>query len=208
MRIVLLRHGQTPGNVQKRYIGRTDEPLSEAGEDEARAIGAVEGVARVYVSPLLRARQTAAIAFPKAQQIVVDDLREMDFGDFENLNYQELSDNPDYQAWVDANCETPCPHGESKQGFGRRTANALRTLLKQAFEAGESQLVVVAHGGTIMAAMDAFTCGKGSYYSWHVNNCEGYCATVEPTLLGGFEFEDCCKITAKDKWGFGNEDLL
>ena len=44
MRIVLLRHGQTPGNVLKRYIGRTDEPLSEAGERAARAVGAVQGV--------------------------------------------------------------------------------------------------------------------------------------------------------------------
>ena len=208
MRIVLLRHGQTPGNVLKRYIGRTDEPLSEAGERAARAVGAVQGVKRVYVSPMMRARQTAAIAFPQAEQVVVDDLREMDFGDFENLNYQELSGNPNYQAWVDANCETPCPHGESKDGFGRRTANALRELLKQAYEAGESQLVVVAHGGTIMAAMDAFTCGKGSYYSWHVGNCEGYSATVELTLLGGFEFEDCRKITTKDCWGFSNEDLI
>ena len=208
MRIVLLRHGQTPGNVLKRYIGRTDEPLSEAGERAARAVGAVQGVKRVYVSPMMRARQTAAIAFPQAEQVVVDDLREMDFGDFENLNYQELSGNPNYQAWVDANCETPCPHGESKNGFGRRTANALRELLKQAYEAGESQLVVVAHGGTIMAAMDAFTCGKGSYYSWHVGNCEGYSATVELTLLGGFEFEDCRKITTKDCWGFSNEDLI
>ena len=208
MRIVLLRHGQTPGNVLKRYIGRTDEPLSEAGERAARAVGAAQGVKRVYVSPMMRARQTAAIAFPQAEQVVVDDLREMDFGDFENLNYQELSGNPNYQAWVDANCETPCPHGESKDGFGRRTANALRELLKQAYEAGESQLVVVAHGGTIMAAMDAFTCGKGSYYSWHVGNCEGYSATVELTLLGGFEFEDCRKITTKDCWGFSNEDLI
>ena len=205
MRIVLLSHGQTPGNVLKRYIGRTDEPLSEAGERAARAVGAVQGVKRVYVSPMMRARQSAAIAFPQAEQVVVDDLREMDFGDFENLNYQELSGNPNYQAWVDANCETPCPHGESKDGFGRRTANALRELLKQAYEAGESQLVVVAHGGTIMAAMDAFTCGKGSYYSWHVGNCEGYSATVELTLLGGFEFEDCRKITTKDCWGFSNE---
>ena len=206
MRIVLLRHGQTAGNVLKRYIGRTDEPLSAEGIEAARAVGAVNKVARVYVSPLLRARQTAAIAFPCAQQVVVNELREMDFGDFDNFNYQELSGNPDYQAWVDANCETPCPNGESKDGFARRTANALRALMKDAFDQGVKELVIVAHGGTVMAAMDAFTCGKGSYYSWHVGNCEGYSARVEPTLLGGFEFEECKKITVQDRWGYGPSD--
>ena len=173
MRLIMLRHGKTPGNLQKRYIGRTDEPLCAEGEQQARAVGAVQSVPLVYVSPLLRARQTAEIAFPDARQIVVPDLREMDFGDFDNLNFQELSDNPDYRAWVEGNCEARCPHGESKDDFSRRTANAIRALLRHAFDQGDDQVIVVAHGGTIMAAMDSFTCGKGSYYSWHVENCEG-----------------------------------
>lgn len=208
MKVVLLRHGQTPGNVEKRYIGRTDEPLSEQGRAQAQNIGEVNAVARVYVSPLMRARQTAAIAFPSAEQVVIDDFREMDFGDFENLNYQDLADNDAYRAWVEGNCEARCPHGESKDEFTRRTACALRTLFSLAFERGDEVLVVVAHGGTVMAAMDSFTCGKGSYYHWHVDNCEGYCATVAQTLLGGFEFEDCIKITKDDRWGFAREDLV
>ena len=207
MRLIMLRHGKTPGNLQKRYIGRTDEPLCAEGEQQARAVGAVQSVPLVYVSPLLRARQTAEIAFPDARQIVVPDLREMDFGDFDNLNFQELSDNPDYRAWVEGNCEARCPHGESKDDFSRRTANAIRALLRHAFDQGDDQVIVVAHGGTIMAAMDSFTCGKGSYYSWHVENCEGYSVHVEPTLLGGFEFEDCQKITTADRWWFAHEDI-
>ncbi len=209
MQIVLLRHGQTPGNREKRYIGRTDEPLSEAGIAAARAVGSLGAavVPRVYVSPLLRARQTASIAFPQAEQVLVDGLREMDFGVFENHSYQELSQHSDYQAWVNACCETPCPQGESKDEFTRRVAHAVRTLLKQAFAAGDEQLVIVAHGGTVMAAMDSFTCAKGSYYSWHVENCEGYRARVEQTLLGSFEFEDCQKITTKDVWGFAPQDI-
>ena len=83
MELVLLRHGSTSGNAEHRYVGRTDEPLSQAGAREARESGGREDVGCVYVSPLQRARQTAAICFPRARQMVVDGLREMDFGDFE-----------------------------------------------------------------------------------------------------------------------------
>ena len=208
MRLLVLRHGKTAGNLEKRYIGTTDEPLCEQGEAQARAVGEVRSVARVYVSPLLRARQTAQIAFPCAQQIVVPDLREMNFGIFENKNYQELAGSAAYQTWVDGNCEARCPQGESKDEFTRRTACVLHALLQEAAQRGEENVIIVAHGGTVMAAMDAFTCAKGSYYSWHVDNCEGYSARVEPTLLGGFEFEDCCKITTADKWGFAHVEVI
>ena len=207
MRLIMLRHGKTAGNLQKRYIGRTDEPLCAEGEAQARSVGAVPGVDLVYVSPLLRARQTAKIAFPCARQIVVSDLREMDFGAFENLNYQQLANNVAYRAWVEGNCEARCPQGESKDDFTRRTANALRDLLHKAALCGETRVIIVAHGGTVMAAMDSFTCGKGSYYSWHVDNCEGYSVYAEPTLLGGFEFEDYRKITVADTWGFAHENI-
>ena len=208
MQLIVLRHGKTAGNIEKRYIGTTNEPLCKEGEEQARAVGEVRSVARVYVSPLLRARQTAQIAFPCAQQIVVPDLREMDFGEFENKNYQELAGNAAYQAWVDGNCEAHCPQGESKDEFSRRTACALHVLLHEAAQRGEEYVIVVAHGGTVMAAMDAFTCAKGSYYSWHVDNCEGYSARVLPTALGGFEFEDCRKITTADKWGFAHVEVI
>lgn len=208
MQFVVLRHGKTAGNLQKRYIGRTDEPLCEQGIAQVRSVGEISSVSRVYVSPLSRARQTAAIAFPHAEQVIVSDLREMDFGDFENLNYRELSHNAAYRAWVAGNCEARCPHGESKDDFTRRTANAIRNLLRTAASCGEDQVIIVAHGGTVMAAMDSFTCGKGSYYHWHVDNCEGYHARVERTALGGFEFECCRKITVADRWGFAYAEVI
>ena len=55
---------------------------------------------------MTRARQTAHILFPQAEQIVVPGLREMDFGTFEGRNYIEMENDPDYRAWVDSNCES------------------------------------------------------------------------------------------------------
>ena len=58
MEIVIMRHGQTDGNREGRYLGRTDVPLNEAGEAEAIASGVLPAVEKVYVSPMIRARRT------------------------------------------------------------------------------------------------------------------------------------------------------
>lgn len=66
MKVLLLRHGETPGNRRRAYIGSTDEPLSPQGREQAQAV-AVPPVERVYGSPMLRCRQTAEILFPGAE---------------------------------------------------------------------------------------------------------------------------------------------
>ena len=85
MQIYLLRHGQTEYNAQHRYQGQQDIPLSAAGRAQLRPAGFMPDVA--YVSPLIRARQTAEIFFPGCPQIIVQDLREMCFGSFEGRHY-------------------------------------------------------------------------------------------------------------------------
>ena len=81
MLIYLIRHGATRYNEEHRYQGLTDVPLSPAGRAALRQADFSPEV--VYVSPLSRARETAAILFPTAEQIVVPGFREMDFGVFE-----------------------------------------------------------------------------------------------------------------------------
>ena len=85
-----------------RYIGsRTDEPLCREGREllEGRFY---PDVSRIYVSPMKRCVETARLIWPEmsGRMIPVSDLRECDFGDFENKSYRELNGNPDYQAWM------------------------------------------------------------------------------------------------------------
>ena len=95
--LYLIRHGMTPGNVEHRYIGRqTDEPLSEDGrqqlekrKDQWTQVCRTWDMPYVFVSPMLRCRQTAEILFPQIPQIEIDPWREMDFGEFEGKNYAE-----------------------------------------------------------------------------------------------------------------------
>ena len=108
MRVVLIRHSKTAGNLKGRYIGTTDEPLCEEGIRllEGKNYPAAE---LVYVSPMKRCRETASLIYPTLTQREEPLLRECDFGDFENKNYLELNGNPDYQAWVDSGGTLPFP---------------------------------------------------------------------------------------------------
>ena len=115
MLIYLLRHGLTEYNAQKRYQGQRDIPLSAEGLRQLRRADIDPKV--VYITPLQRTAQTARVLFPDAELVVVKDLQEMCFGSFEGKNYVEMEHDADYQAWVQANCESKCPDGERKDDF-------------------------------------------------------------------------------------------
>lgn len=172
MIIYLLRHGTTIYNLEKRYQGQRDIPLSEDGKAQIRQ--ADFSAEEVYVSPLIRTQQTAHLLFPNAKQIVVEDLKEMNFGSFEGRNYIEMEHDPDYLAWVEANCETACPDGERKDQFCDRTCAAFSRLVDESLQKGKKQLVIVAHGGTQMAVMERFAIPHYAYYHWCAPNAGGY----------------------------------
>lgn len=69
MELLLLRHSITPGNLKRQYIGSTDQPLAPEGEALARKRrGEMPEIGGLWVSPMLRCRQTAALLFPGVEQ--------------------------------------------------------------------------------------------------------------------------------------------
>lgn len=186
MYIYLIRHGKTEGNLKKRYIGRTDEPLCELGRNELKEKEKEISVERLYVSPLLRCRQTAEILLPGMEQILVEDFRECDFGEFENKNYRELSEDPFYQKWVDSMGTLPFPGGESRESFSKRCCSAFDRIVKQCLEEKINSICVVAHGGTIMSIMEQAAVPKGSYYDFQVENGSGF---LLKSHEGGFFYD-------------------
>lgn len=163
--LLLLRHGQTPGNALGRYLGRTDEPLSPQGRAAVLALKPPK-VGRVYVSPLLRCRQSAALLYPELPARPVEGLRECEFGRFENKSFRELADDPDYQRWVDSGGTLPFPGGESREDFVRRTLAAFEGLDLRGGAA------IVAHGGTVMALMSALL--GGDYFDYQTPCATGF----------------------------------
>ena len=180
LEFVIIRHGVTPGNELKRYVGVLDQPLSDAGRAQARArapyiASVLPGVSRVYVSVLQRTHETAAILFPDAEQIVVEGIQEMNFGVFAGRSADEMADDERYLSWVDSYCEDRCPGGEARAQFTERVCEGVERLLRGACERGERRVVLVAHGGTMMATLSHFVIDGGrSYYEWLTGNCEGY----------------------------------
>lgn len=170
MKWVLIRHGQTQGNLEHRYIGcRTDEPLCAQGVDELRA-KKYPPVTHVFVSPMRRCMETAQLLYPNVRIEVIDDFRECDFGEFENKNYAELNGRADYQAWIDSNGEMPFPGGESRSDFARRCVKAFDVISNL----HEEYCAIIAHGGTIMAIMESYANPRGNYYDYQVKNGEGF----------------------------------
>ena len=195
--LILIRHGKTAGNLLGRYIGsRTDEPLCDEGR-EGLAGKQLPEVERLYVSPMKRCVETAEILWPgfdRKKMQKVTDLRECDFGDFENKNYKELSGNGDYQAWIDSNGTLPFPNGESMDAFKSRCLEAFARIVEEVSGAeqewiasgktGRFRAGIVVHGGTIMAIMEQYGYPKAAYFDYQVKNGCGYRLTpVEGTRL-------------------------
>lgn len=167
--ITLIRHGKTPGNSEKRYIGVTDEQLSKEGEAEIAA-GLYPDCDILFSSPLSRCIQTANIIYPDKTPIIIDELRETDFGSFEGKNYKELSDNADYIKWIASGGTAAFPGGESMSDATKRTMIGFQKLIAESKD--YKAIVAVVHGGTIMSILS--TIFEGDYYSYHIKNGEGY----------------------------------
>ncbi len=181
LKIWLIRHGKTAGNLLKRYIGSTDEDLCEAGVEELRQFE-YPVVDCVYVSPLKRCRQTAEILYPNLPFILEENLRECDFGLFENKNYKELDGNPEYQAWIDSNGTLPFPGGESVEAFKERVQNVFSRIVTEAIESRKESIALVIHGGTIMSILERWGTPTGEYYRWQAENGKGYVLLAEEEL--------------------------
>lgn len=176
MEFLFVRHGKTQGNLTSNYVGgRTDESLCLTGIEELRTQAAqwqaLLRSERLYVSPMARCTQTAALLFPHLTPTVVEDFRECDFGAFEGKNFRQLKADPRYQTWVDGNCTGPIPGGEHPDAFMARCRAAFAPLLNQNAP-GRTALVV--HGGTIMALLSGFALPPRPYFDYQVKNGGGY----------------------------------
>ena len=178
---LFLRHGKTAGNLRGNYVGgRTDEPLCPLGIDELKRLPRYEAQ-RLYISPMRRCRETAALLFPGLAPTVVEDFRECDFGAVENLSFAELADDPRYRAWVEGNCAGPIPGGEHPDAFMARCRAAFAPLLA---DPSQETAALVVHGGTIMAILSGFARPERPYFSYQVKNGRGYrCAVLDGALV-------------------------
>lgn len=171
MKIVFIRHGKTLGNLEKRYIGQTDESLCSIGRNELCGIEYPD-CELIFSSGMKRCRETAEIIYPNKNIAVFKGLEECDFGDFEGKNYLELSDNIDYQNWIDSGGKSTFPNGENIAVFKKRCIAAFDKIVAKFSDCDSISLIV--HSGTIMSILENYALPKRDYFDFQVKNGHGY----------------------------------
>ena len=154
-RMLLIRHGETIANVERRYLGHTDSPLTETGLLQERQVLqrlAVYPVTAVHTSDLPRAWSLAhklGMQFGFSPQ-TTPQLREMNFGAFEGMTYEQVmaSDPAQARAWfADSFCTSPAGGETGKQVLARSKAYLHDVLSLQ--RATDGCVAVVSHGGPL-----------------------------------------------------------
>jgi alpha-ribazole phosphatase len=190
-KVYLIRHGATKGNLEGRYVGRTDEKLTVESADRLRYVAdktaAIIRPDAVYISPMKRCVQTAEILFPDSDLTLVEDFKECDFGEFEYMNYRELNHNPVYQRYIDSGGMTAFPGGEDRETFQKKCVTAFKSVMEERVCRGgagsHAIIAMVVHGGTIMSILDEFSQPHRDYFEWQCGNGEGYKAVFTDGAL-------------------------
>ena len=173
--IYLIRHGRTPGNEEKKYIGVTDESLSEIGRKEILSKNYPKADI-IFSSPMKRCLETAALIYPGSAVIVDEDFRETDFGEFEGKSFLELKDEPSYVKWLESGGTLAFPGGEDRESVCVRVMKAFRKAVSSLKE--DETAVFIVHGGTIMTILSELF--DGDFYDYQVKNGMGYFFELSP----------------------------
>lgn len=157
VKLILIRHGQTDCNFEKRYSGFLDIELNATGKFQAEKLACrirTEPVDRVYCSDRKRAIQTAEIIFKERAKQIIPDLREINFGVFEGLTYQEIIERyPEVSLqWFKDPFNNNIPGGESLSDFEKRVICCFERIID---DNRDNTVAVISHGGTISILINA-----------------------------------------------------
>ena len=207
-KLILLRHGQSQWNLENRFTGWKNVPLTEKGEVEAKKAGELIrkhniSIDRVFSSVLERANRTAEIAIKKAKlnnllennKIIMtcsEKLNERDYGDLVGLNKQETADKfgkDQVHIWR-RSYDTPPPNGESLKDVVKRVSPYFKENIKPLIDKGEN-ILIAAHGNSLRAMMIEL----GIYKPEEISNIElptgsPLCINLDQGKLVDFKYLD------------------
>ena len=213
-KLILIRHGITEGNKNRWFYGASDIPLAAEGEAQLARLRD-RGVypelpddTQFVISGLHRTKQTAEILFGEHFWTVIPKLKEMNFGEYECVNYEDVKDDPVFNEWgYDTTGDAKLPGGESSNEFQARIHEGLKELIgmhrlkewSHRHSGKDSYTVAICHGGVISAIMmELFPKEDGNMWSWIPDPGLGY--VVEMKDGDPIMFESLSEIK---KLGFG-----
>ncbi|CAM2984820.1 alpha-ribazole phosphatase family protein [Paenibacillus sediminis] len=208
VRLVLIRHGKTQWNAERRYLGYTDLALIPGAYNELSVLRQrLEKVdfQTVYCSDLTRCRETLAYIRPDLKLVANYDarLREMNFGQWEGQTYEMLKNNPLYREWLDHPKDVTPPGGESWQVFENRVSDFMNELLETVRIRGDKaiyqeeqsnhvsradapNILIITHGGVIRML---YTLLREDADFWDLQLEPGSAVTIDVTLYTSFQFQ-------------------
>jgi broad specificity phosphatase PhoE len=175
MRMLLVRHAETDWNRERRFQGGRDVPLSATGREQAESAArllAATPLAAVWSSPLVRARDTAAIiAAPHGLAVQeAGAFREMGFGEWEGLTRDEVRERfaDAHRAWVETPQEAMWSGAETLAAVRTRALAGLAAL--RAAHQGQT-VCLVTHGITgRLLILEALGLGPDRLWSFHLSS--------------------------------------
>lgn len=203
-KIHLIRHGLTKENVKGLYIGHTDVPLSDDGKAQILAMKedySYPEARFVFSSPLKRCLETAKLIYPAVKPIVIEDLIEYDFGEFEGRSAEELHEKqPLFDRWLKGEAGVKPPFGESNEEFAKRVCDCFVKIVDGIIKSDADDTAVITHGGVIMTVLSNCGLPEAQAHEWMTPSGCGYTLRVTPSLwLSGRKLEVIEEIPLTEK---------
>lgn len=184
-RIHFIRHGAISETLAGRYIGTTNPSLSDRGKADIRRLDAecdYPYAAAIFSSPLRRCTETARLIYPNLEPLVIDQLSECNFGEWENHTAAELKGDPDFERWLAGDNSIKPPRGESNADFTRRICLVFENIVNGLIKTGTTDAVIVTHGGVIMTLLSVYGLPQAKPFDWVCDNGYGYSLRITPML--------------------------
>jgi len=185
-RLSIYRHGLTAANLEGVYAGSgTDVPLCPVGEEQLHSLREefeYPAVDAVFVSPMLRCTQTADILFPGVKQYVIEDLREVCFGEFEGRKATDLVNDEAYRRWMNPKDDYTPEGGENGNVFAARTRSVLMKMFEFMFKTEIHNAACITHGGVAMSMLAQRALPERPTEMWACDPGCGYLVQCDPAL--------------------------
>ena len=183
--IHFIRHGSIDETLSGKYIGTTDVPLSDKGKTALRKLDydySYPSAQALFTSPLKRCTQTAQLLYPDLKPLVIANLSECNFGEWEGKTADELKNDEDFQKWLAGDNGVKPPRGESNADFVRRICLMFESIVEGLMKTGVTESVIITHGGVIMTLLAVYGLPQAKPFEWTMDNGFGYSVRVTPML--------------------------
>ena len=188
--VLLIRHGQTYSSLNNKLCGRTDEPLNNNGIKQMKGLIIFLNTKNkpdiIITSPLIRAKQSAQIIANTYNIIPIEakELREIDFGDWEGLTFNEIKNKePDeFIKWMRHPDKFTPTNGESIIDLNKRINNFMNKVLNNSEE--NSTIYLITHGGPIRSVLiNALKIPPSLYWNIKIPHGSATCLEYDDSIV-------------------------